>query len=236
MSSSLSNDEQFVIESLSSKLGGTWRPGENPPDAYLMQGNIEVAIEISTLTQHVTGKSGALEPRLSQDMGVLRLCNELNEELDNLIQPNKYIILTLHTPVDKLRKFKKILKDRLIEIANSGATEDVSSDIKGNIIKVHIVKDLGPSKKKVVCVVVNRNSNPDITLNVNFILSHRVQDKTHKCSNVTHRPLWLALFNDYWLADSNSFEQAMQQYSKVHPFEKIFLISGNREVHLIHET
>ena len=86
MGSSLSDDEQFVMDSLSSSFGGSWRPGEDPPDAYLMQGNIEVAIEISTLTQHVAGRSGTLEPRLSQDVGVLRICDELNEELGNLIQ------------------------------------------------------------------------------------------------------------------------------------------------------
>ena len=46
LSISLSDDEQFAIESLSSTLGGSWRPGEDPPDVYLMQGKVEVAIEI----------------------------------------------------------------------------------------------------------------------------------------------------------------------------------------------
>ena len=236
MSISLSDDEQFAIESLSSTIGGSWRPGENPPDVYLMQGKVEVAIEISTLTRHVPGKSGAPEPRLSQDMGVLRLCDELNEELGDLIQSDKYVILTLNAPVDRLRKFKNILKDRLIEIVGIGESEEVSLDISGNNIKVHIVKGQRPSGKKVIGIVANRNSSSNISSNVDFILTHRIQDKTQKCSKVTHRPLWLALFNDYWLAGPNSYRQAMQQYSENHPFEKIFLISGNREVHLIYET
>ena len=40
----LSKDEPFVIESLSTSYEGSWRPGEDPPDAYLMQENVEVAI------------------------------------------------------------------------------------------------------------------------------------------------------------------------------------------------
>jgi hypothetical protein len=57
MDTLLNKDEGFVIESLSSSVGGSWRPGENPPDVYLIQGKIEVAVEISTLTQHSLPRS-----------------------------------------------------------------------------------------------------------------------------------------------------------------------------------
>jgi hypothetical protein len=236
MGGSLNDDEQFVMESLSSSFGGAWRPGEDPPDAYLMQGNVEVALELSTLTQNVVGTTGTLESRLSQDIGVLRICDELDEELGDLIGSASYAILTLHAPVDKLRKFRSILKGRIIEIVNAGTAEDVSLDISGNNVNVHVVKGQRPSGKKVVGIVANQNSNPNISSNVDFILSHRIQAKTQKCSKVTHRPLWLALFNDYWLAELNSYRYAMQQYSERHPFGKILLISGNREVHSIYET
>ena len=148
MGSSLSEDEQFVIESLSSSLGGSWHPGENPPDAYLRQSNVEVAIEISTLTQYVAGNSRTLKPRLSQDRGVLHICDELNEELGGLIRSDLYVILTLHAPVDKLRKFKSILKDKITEIVNVGVFEKVSLDISGNSVKVHVVKGQRSSGKK----------------------------------------------------------------------------------------
>ncbi len=81
MCNSLSEDEKFVIDSLNSSLGGSWLPGEDPPDVYLMQDSVKVAVEISTLTQYVVGKSGDPEPRLSQDTGVIRMCDELNETM-----------------------------------------------------------------------------------------------------------------------------------------------------------
>lgn len=236
MCNSLSEDEKFVIESLSSSLGGSWRPGEDPPDTYLMQGNVEVAVEISTLTQHVVGKSGDPEPRLSQDMGVLRMCDELNEEIAELIPSGSYIILTLHAPLEKLRKFKTLLKEKIIDVVDKGKFEQNSFEINGNKVKIHFVKGNRPSGKKVVGIVANKKSSPHISSNVEFILSHRIQDKTYKCSKVVHRPLWLALFNDYWLAETDSYKVAMRQYTEDHPFEKILLISGNGEVHSIYET
>ncbi len=80
MERSLRDDEYFVIEALCSSYDGTWRTGEDPPDAYMMLNDHEIAVEISILTQHVVCESGESVPRLSQDSGVLRLCDEVNVE------------------------------------------------------------------------------------------------------------------------------------------------------------
>jgi hypothetical protein len=79
-------------------------------------------------------------------------------------------------------------------------------------------------------------SHSHISSNVEFILSDRIHEKAVKCLKVTHRPLWLALFNDYWLAEPDSYRVAMRHYSAQHPFEKILLVLGNGEVHSIYET
>jgi hypothetical protein len=57
-------DEKFVIESIATAYSGDWKPGEDPPDAYLIVADRPVAVEISTLTQHVTDDRGT-RPRLS---------------------------------------------------------------------------------------------------------------------------------------------------------------------------
>ncbi len=235
MGNTLSKDEKFVIESLSSSLGGSWRPGENPPDAYLAQGDVEVAVEISTLTQHVPAATGIVEPRLSQDTGPLEMCDELDKELSEKIPSGSYIFLSLTAPVSKLRKFKNTLKDKIIEIVDKGAFEKSSFEINGNRVKTNYIRGERPSGKKVVGGVANKNSSPHMSSNVEYILYDRIQEKTVKCSQVRHRPLWLALFNDYWLAEPDSYRSAMRQYSEQHPFDRIYVISGNRGVDLIHE-
>jgi len=55
---SLRGVEAFVIAAVAKNFGGIWTPGENPPDAYLSVGSRVIAVEISTLTQHVTDDRG----------------------------------------------------------------------------------------------------------------------------------------------------------------------------------
>lgn len=236
MSNFIREEEKFVIEALCGSFGGTWRPGEDPPDSYLIIDNIEIAVEISMLTQHVLDKYGVPEPRLSQDSGVLKLCDELDNELHNLIWPNVYIILTLRAPIENLRKFKKILKQNLIEILKLKILLEVNIEINGNIIKVKILNGRRESGKKIVGIVTNERSTAHLTSNASFILFNRISEKNIKCLTVHHRPMWLALFNDYWLAGPDTYLNAMEKYNENHTFEKIFIVNGNSDVHLIYKA
>ena len=231
MASSLREDEHFVIEALCASYGGTWRIGEDPPDAYMSLNENEVAVEISILTQHVVSKSGKSVPRLSQDSGVLRLCDEVNEELKNIIPSGVYILLTISAPLNKIRQTKADLINEIKAIVQKKTPKKQVVEINQNKVKIQLISGDRPSGKKVVGIVPNQNSSPDILANVQYILSERINDKIKKCSKVVHRPLWLALFNDYWLAEPDTYELAMNKLSIKHPFERICLVLGNKEVH-----
>ncbi len=44
---------------------------------------------------------------------------------------------------------------------------------------------------------------------------------TRKCRSLQFKGvLWLALFNDYWLAENDTYQQAIQMLWVDHPFEK----------------
>jgi hypothetical protein len=132
MEPSLREDEYFVIEALCALYDGTWRVGEDPPDAYMTLNDHEVAVEISILTQHVVSETGKSVPRLSQDSGVLRLCDEVNEELKHVIPPGMYIILTVSAPLKKIRKFKADLIAKITGIIQEGAPNDQVLEIYEN--------------------------------------------------------------------------------------------------------
>lgn len=238
MASSLREDEEFVIESLCATYGGTWRIGEDPPDAYLSlpEPENEVAVEISILTQHVVDKSGRTVPRLSQDTGVRRLCDELNEELKNDIPSGVYVLLILSSPLNKIRQTKTDLINEIKAIVQKKAPNKQVSEINQNKVEIKLIQGNRPSGKKVVGIVPNQNSSPDILANVLYTLTERINDKVTKCCNIVHRPLWLALFNDYWLAEPDTFQLAMKELSITHPFDKICLVLGNKEVHILYET
>jgi len=236
MASSLREDEKFVIEALCASYGGTWRIGEDPPDAYMSLTENEVAVEISILTQHVVSKFGKPVPRLSQDTGVLRLHDEINEELKNDIPSGVYVFLTISSPLNKIRQTKTDLINEIKGIAQKKAPNKQVLEINQNKVKIELILGDRPSGKKVVGIVPNQNSSPDILANVLYILSERINDKVTKCRDIVHRPLWLALFNDYWLAEPDTYELAMKKLSVAHPFAKICLVLGSKEVHTLYET
>ena len=129
MASSLREDERFVIEALCASYGGTWRIGEDPPDAYMSLPKNEIAVEISILTQHVVGKPGKTVRRLSQDTGVFRLCDEINEELKNDIPSGVYVLLTISSPLNKIRQTKAVLTNEIRKFAQEKAPNKQAIEI-----------------------------------------------------------------------------------------------------------
>lgn len=47
---------------------------------------------------------------------------------------------------------------------------------------------------------------------------------------------WLALYNDYWIADGESYSEAYQQIDVEHEFDKVLVINGYGEVHQIFQS
>ena len=238
MAAMLSSDEKFCIESLVASVGGEWFEGEDPPDAYLSTGNEKVAVEISTLTQYVTDQNGDSRSRLSDDLTAIRLCNELNRELENDIPADRTVLLVLSAPICSARKLKPKLREEIMALVESAGSDDVTveRELLGNTITIHLIPEDRPSGKKVVGAVKNEKSSADILANAIAILADRITVKTQKCKPLkSGEPYWLVLFNDYWLADIDTYRQAMAKLSVEHTFEKILIVSGDRTVTMLNE-
>ena len=237
MNSKLRSDEEFVINSLAAYFSGDWRLGEDPPDAYLQVGDKLAAVEISILTQHVSDGRGSSKPRLSEDSTAIWLANELNDELQDKVPVGFVVILTLASPILKARKVKAQLKDKIVSHVSNSRGKEVSEVILGNNIDIHVVADDRPSGKKVVGIITNQKSSSDILQNAMGILEDRIVIKAGICRSLAFDgSKWLALFNDYWLADNDTYQQAMGSFSLSHPFEKILLVSGNGSVAVLYDN
>jgi hypothetical protein len=238
MTSQLRPDEEFVIRAITAHFGGAWSPGQNPPDAYLAVDQETVAVEISTLTQHVTDERGGTKSRLSEDMTALRLAEELNEELREAIPSGLVVVLTMRAPILEARRTKEELRKRIMmHVTNNAGREiDLDETILGNRIGITLGSHDGPDKKKVVAAVDNRKSDPHIASNARHILEERIATKTKKCSALAlNGPVWLALLNDYFLASVETYRQAFAQIQHPHIFDKILLISGDGSVTTLYD-
>lgn len=222
----LHDDEEFAITSVERKFGGTWRVGENPPDAYLKIGAREIAVEISTLMQHVTDDRGT-RPRLSDDRPAIDLANELDAELHGLIPDGQTVGLVLSSPIRKFRQTKTALAKQLRERLPDGKsfTAETVIEINGNVIKIQRHYD-HRDNKKMWGVITNSSSSPNIMENARNILEERIAVKTKKCAGIVgNNPLWLVLINDYFLADASNYKNVLSSFSPVHPFEKVVLVN-----------
>lgn len=227
----LRSDEKFVVEAVSAFFGGEWRPGEDPPDAYLTVHGTEAALEISTLTQYVSDEGGGLKPRFSEDATALWVVRELKTALLAHIPDGRTVLVIMSSPIVKARQVRDRLTTIILEHIAKASHVEASANVLGNEIKIIVTAAGEPDPEKLRGVVSNQNSSPNILQNARISLENRISVKAAKCRALASQgPVWLALLNDYWLADDDTYKQAFAMFSVAHPFEKIVLVSGNRAV------
>lgn len=233
----LRDDEEFVIRALASAVSSTWRPGEDPPDAYLGLGSETVAVEISTLSQYVHDHRGTPIPRFSQDATALRLIEELNKDLEAKIPQGCTVQLVLESPINNKRKLKPQLAEKILELLQCREpSQIVEYRAFDNKIEIQLDSSNRPWDNKIVGLVINQKASADILMNARFILDHRITVKDKKCQSLNFNgPLWLALVNDYWLADVDTYKQAISGSTVCHRFDKIVFVSGNGAVETLYK-
>ncbi|HZC56907.1 MAG TPA: hypothetical protein VE396_12835 [Xanthobacteraceae bacterium] len=226
-----------MIEAVTELYSGTWRPGEDPPDAYVDVNHEVIAVEISTLAQHVTSDVGT-RVRLSDDQPAVRLADDLNKELQDFIPTGTTFGLHLSSPIVKFRKTKARLTQRILALmeARPIGEAEVKMEICGNDVSLWIDRHGDPQYKKVSAVISNRHSSPDILQNATYALDDRITTKSKKkCLSIKTRPIWLGLFNDYWLAEAHTYIMAMKRISTTHCFDRILMVSGDKSVSILYD-
>jgi len=234
----LKPDEEFVSNCLVKTLGATKAyDGEDPPDIYLEFKGDKIAVEITRLSPVSFDENDTIQNRHSQDYFALNLCNDLDSRLRKNIPPEIDILLTLYVPVENGRKYKKKLNEYLRKfILNNikiGHKEEI--ELSGSKVKIRAIPNRPQSEKKIVGVIVNNNSSADILRNAQVILAERIQDKVEKCKKIKQEVVvWLALFNDYRLADHEIYKMALKSMDIDHYFERIYIVMDTGAVHRIY--
>jgi hypothetical protein len=227
-------DEKFVLDSVARFCAGDWKPGEDPPDGYLSVANHTIAIEVSTLTQHVTDDKGT-RPRISDDTAAIRLANELDLEIGGTMPAGRRVMLVLRSPIADYRKSKASLAAEIQSLVGASAGQgERKVTIRGNDVEIYVDESDALEGKKIVAAVMHRSSSADILKNVTHILEDRIKVKAKKCATLKFSgPIWLALLNDYFLTEADTYRYALKSITVAHPFGKVLLVSDRGAVDVL---
>lgn len=244
--------EGFVLKQLTESLPGSrWVRGEDPPDGYVhLPDGSRVAVEVSTLTQHVRTKRGRL-PRLTLDARALHLVDQVDEAVRLKSRASGVAYLTLRAPVKEPGRLKADLVRVTTAMLGAGRPKTQAFSLHGNAVQISLHPAERPSGKKVVGIVTNRfvrgPAGWDIGANAADILLERIRVKAEKMARLEGKlPLWLALYNDYFLANADTYRLVLKHLPPPHPFQRIVLVGsagvqdlvpgGNPVAHLVSQS
>lgn len=236
MNDQLRGDEKFVMDSVARWCSGTWRCGEDPPDAYLTVNKREIAVEISTLMESRNDGRGGTVSQQSDFMPAKQLAEELDKDLQEEIPYGRTVLLVLKWPFSNKRAVKEPLKAAIRQLLPSESTER-KLNIDGNEITIAISSDCDSPGCVDFIIINSALPRNDVLTTAWCILEERIAAKAHKCSSLQSKgPLWLALLNRYPLADIEKYQRAMNMFSVDHTFEKILLVSHDGSVNVLFEN
>ncbi|MGE0824697.1 MAG: hypothetical protein AB7G75_07195 [Candidatus Binatia bacterium] len=221
-------DEAFVAHALVQFLGGpsivSAFDDEDPPDFYLTIADSRIGVEVTHLSPFTFEPGRTFGNRTTQDSFGLRLLDELDVKIGPSLPEDMSLLVILQVPVSNAARFRKKLTDWGTEIA---ITPKIGAQyerrIEGSKVRISVVPKRSTGKK-IVGIVANTNSSTDIVLNARLILEDRIRAKSEICAKLS-KPIWLAVLNDYWLADADDYAAAYRQLEFTHCFERIFVVS-----------
>ncbi len=226
-------DEAFVSRALVAFFGGpssvSASDGEDPPDLYLTFSESRVGVEVTRLSQFTFELDGTLGNRATQDSFGMRLLEDLNTTVGLSLPTDIGLLVGMEVPVPNAAKFRKKLVAWVSQIAVAPVLgEQHETTIENSKATISVVPERSTGKK-IAGFVANNNSSADILANARVVIENRIRTKSDLCTPLA-KPVWLALLNDYWLADADTYALAARQIATTHCFERIFLVLENATV------
>ncbi|MGF1684727.1 hypothetical protein [Photobacterium minamisatsumaniensis] len=227
-------EEIYTFEVLADVYSGSYSEGPNnlPPDGFLSIKHQKIAVEVTRLIQNTIDENCNMKPRLADDAPAYSLIKDIEKSISNKIPPDKCVFIRLPTPISNVRKINDILCSEIVELVKSNKCEkEIKFNKNDSPIYINIFSDENNLESKITAAFPNVNSSTYIQENTLYILNDRIVDKEKKREKLDGvNEYWLALINEYWLADANTYLNCIEISNVSHGFDRIILISENRQV------
>ena len=220
-------DEKFVGDALVQFLGGpsvaTVTVGDNPPDLYLDLKTARVGVEVTRLPEPMFDPNGTSFNRATHDTFAIRLLHELDANLGPSVPDSVSLYVVIRVPVGNGARFRKCLTDWLREILAAPELGTYQREIESSKTEISVIPRRPVGKRIAGLVTTQSFFSRNILQNARLILEDRIKTKSARCSELT-KPLWLAMLNDYWLADTDCYGEASGQLKLSHCFDRFFIV------------
>jgi len=229
-------NERYVLRALIKEFGGQCIEGEDPPDAYILNGNKRIAVEVSALVEQLQDENGKLYSRLNDDAPAKNLAEKIESDIGENIPYGTHIFLVLKTPIRQIRKTQALIGDEIIKMIKTGDLQKENKFLD-NDISISVFTGWGDYTPKIGCAISTRYSSSNIYENTKRMLGERIETKNKKRNiKPDNTEYWLALFNHYWIADEESYQLAYRSLGVEHDFDKILIVNGYQQVYVLNKT
>ena len=224
MAGRLRLDEKSILDKLAAKLGGTYRAGDDPPDAYLCLGDIEVGVEVTRLTPFMRLNDGLNISSQEFFRNADLVCSKLASKLHDNTESGLGVILFFSRPVSNSTKTAELLKCKVKEMLADNSDKEHFSTF-GNDISISLYKC---DKTIVSSQFLTRERASDEVARTLLIESINKKSKKHRGKD----GCWLVLNNEHLIASTATYQRIYNEHPLDHPFSKIIIINGDEVFYL----
>ena len=225
-------DEEFVLDSMVTHVGGSYRDGEDPPDAYIDMVDRVIAVEVTRLIEpmlkvsSVTGQS-----RLAGDSHSEKMASDLKTLVKMRIPAGQSLMLMVSAPLNNVQGMNSEIKLHIEEVVELGYADRLIN-INGDAASITINK----TDCKISGLFDFAIFNDDVSADIGENVMHAMRERMTAKAGLPDRPhsgdeYWLCMLNEIWLANTHSSQLAFSELGINHSYDRVYIVHSNGEVH-----
>jgi hypothetical protein len=221
--SKLKKQERAAIDAVAGHFSTTWQ--ERKDAASISISGKRIALDLTTIQQRMADK-----PRLRFDQVVHRLIARLKAALHEYVPDGTTVIVTITAPIRLASKTAEALEDN-IKACLARRSSQREDTIHGNQIRIRLVKSSVRQVSKVIGLVHNPDSDPDMLLDMAQSLLQHIGAAADRHTPAKER--WLVVIVEGGYIET--YRQVYSQLSIPTDFKKILMVFGGNRVESLAE-
>ena len=230
--SQLRKRERAAIAAVAKHFSATWGESDDGSDAHLSFAGTRIAVKVATIRQPIRRPADAPKPRLRFDKVVRQLIGRLQAALRESVPDGTTVLFTCTAPIRLCAKTAEALEHKITaRLARRSMQVQYKDTIHGNQIRMRLVRSRSRQVAKVIGLVHNPDSDPDILLHLmHSLLQVSGAAADHGGPAKSLKPHWLVVVIDSGFSHIETYRQIYAELSIPTEFTKILLVFADDRV------